>query len=146
MSRFWSLGDGDRYGLCKIACRSLTSSLAYSLFIEIEKGIKMELLMKLLFSTIILIFAIAQTAVAEEHACKREITGRGDSVYCENAAQSHTRCWSVHGRRDVLGEELYSVSCSDNDGPLYNVSSDDLTRDEAQLLLDKIELQIEFGH
>jgi hypothetical protein len=105
--------------------------------------------MKVLFSTIFLVFTAAQSAGASESGCTRsifksELSGQiSKSVYCQDTAQSGTRCESVITGRDAWGDNRYIVSCADNGGPWYNVSEDGLTRDQAELLLDKIDAQLQ---
>lgn len=112
-------------------------------------GLKMELFMKIFFSSLFLFFTAAQTSIAGANACRRAQGPRDgqermiESVYCENTAQSNTRCI-----REFTGDsaiETYVVTCSDNGGPSYEVSDLDLTAAESQRLLDKIELQIQRG-
>jgi hypothetical protein len=108
--------------------------------------------MKMLFSTVFLVFAVAQIAGADEHACTRvigqhDVWGKNaESVYCENTAQAGTQCERVITGHDARGNNLYIVSCSDNSGSWYNVSADGLTDSESQRILDKIDLQMQYGH
>jgi hypothetical protein len=105
--------------------------------------------MRILFCAIALTFTGVQAAVASETGCTRsvyrsEISGQAlKSVYCQNTTGTH--CESVITGRDAWGDNRYIVSCADNGGSWYNVSEDGLTRDQAEVLLDKIDAQLQLG-